>query len=89
MLPHAYDPVSKRPSFRLLAAYSSFLLALGSLIKLHSHPEYLIATCLCILFFALCMVFYMLKRLDSAKIDLDDQQISINSEKTVDNSIEP
>lgn len=83
-LPHAYDPGSKKPSFRLLAAYSSFLLTCGSIIALHFNSEMIIASAMSVLFFAVCMVFYMLRRLDSAHIDFDDQEISINTEKSVD-----
>lgn len=78
-LPHAYDAAQKRPSFRLLAAYGSFLLTMGSLITLHFHPEMVIASAMSILFFAVCMIFYMLRRLDSARIDLDDKEFSLNS----------
>jgi hypothetical protein len=83
-LPHAYDPVPKVPSFRLLAAYLSFLLALGSNIALHFFAIET-ATWTAIVFFAICMVFYMLKRLTKASIDLDDKSVSLESdEKSVD-----
>lgn len=85
-LPHAYDPALKQPSFRLLTAYSSFLLAIGSLIALHFNSEIFVASAMSIAFFALNMIFYMLKKLYSAKIDLDDKEISLNSEKEVDKS---
>ena len=83
-LPHAYDPVTKQASFRLLIAYISFILATGSVLALHFHPELLIATSVSIGFFSLCMIFYMLKKLQSAKIDLDDKEISLNAENSVD-----
>jgi hypothetical protein len=85
-LPHAYDPAQKKPSFRLLTAYISFLLSVCSLIALHFYSEMVIASAMSMLFFGICMVFYMLKKLDSARIDLDDQEISLNVEKEVDNS---
>jgi hypothetical protein len=85
-LPHAYDPALKQPSFRLLTAYSSFILAFSSIIALHFHPEVLAATGTAIAFFGLNMVFYMLKKLQNAKIDLDDKEISLSSEKEVDNN---
>lgn len=80
-LPHAYDPVPKEPSFRLLAAYISFIIASVSVIILHIFPSVSIATWTAIGYFTLCMVFYMLKKLTSAKIDLDDRQISLNSDE--------
>ena len=85
-LPHAYDPGKKKPSFRLLAAYTSFLTTIGSLVALHFNAEFVVATAMSMLFFAICMVFYMLRRLESARIDLDDKEFSINSEKEVDKS---
>ena len=88
-LPHAYDPATKAPSFRLLTAYTSFLLAMLSLVALHIWSEILTASAMSIAFFALNMVFYMLKKLESAKIDLDDKEISLNAEKTVDSPEEP
>lgn len=83
-LPHAYDPVSKKQSFRLLTAYCSFVLTILSLILLHIWPQLLVATAMTMLFSSINMIFYMLKKLESAKIDLDDKEISLNSEKNVD-----
>ena len=80
-LPHAYDPVPKEPSFRLLAAYVSFVIASISVITLHIWPQTSVATWTAIGYFTLCMVFYMLKKLTSAKIDLDDREISLSSEE--------
>ena len=85
-LPHAYDPGRKKPSFRLLAAYMSFLLTCASIVALHFNSEMIIASAMSVLFFAVCMVFYMLRRLDSAHIDFDDKEISINTQNTVDKS---
>lgn len=79
-LPHAYDPTVKRPSFRLLAAYISFLLACASTIVLHFDVSLVVANIMTLLFFVLCMVFYMLKKLNNAKIDLDDRSVELNSE---------
>jgi hypothetical protein len=78
-LPHAYDPVPKEPSFRLLCAYISFVLATVSVVALHFVPVS-IATWTAIGFYALCMIFYMLKKLSKAKVDLDDRSFELNSE---------
>lgn len=78
-LPHAYDPVPKEPSFRLLCAYISFVVATVSVVALHFAPVS-IATWTAIGFYALCMLFYMLKKLSKAKIDLDDRSIELDSE---------
>lgn len=82
-LPHAYDPVPKQPSFRLLTAYISFVLATASVVALHIWDSLFVATCTAICFFVINMIFYMLKKLSSAKIDLDDKSIELsdNTEK--------
>lgn len=79
-LPHAYDPAAKGPSFRLLTAYISFVVAVSSVVALHVWSSLLAATCTAIAFFGLNMIFYMLKKLTSAKIDLNDQELSLNAE---------
>jgi hypothetical protein len=76
-LPHAADPVSGEASFRLLTAYLSFVLAFISIVALHIFSQVLVATGVAVAFFALNMVFYMLKRLTRAKFDLDDQSIDL------------
>ena len=78
--PHAYDAADSKQSFRLLTAYISFLLACISLVLLHIWPVLLVPSCVTIGFFGLNMTFYMLKKLTSAKFDLNDQEISLNSD---------
>lgn len=85
-LPHAYDPVAKQASFRLLTAYISFLVAVGSIVSLHVWPSLLSATITSISFYGLCMIFYMLKKLTGAKIDLDDKKIELSNDNSVDKS---
>jgi len=79
-LPQAYDPATKEQSFRLLCAYISFLVATTSVVVLH-FVEVSTATWTAIGFYSLCMVFYMLKKLSKASIDLDDKSVSLESEK--------
>lgn len=81
-LPHAYDPVEKIPSFRLLSAYISFLLTICSIVYLHiidPHSGTLAALGL----WTLAMVFYLLKKLSSAKIDFAEKKFEVNSEKEI------
>lgn len=85
-LPHAYDPVAKQASFRLLTAYISFLLACISIVALHVHEKLLTASLVSICFYALCMIFYMLKKLTGAKIDLDDRSVSLTNEESQEES---
>lgn len=86
--------------FRIFSAYVSFLIAAISVVLLHDRPQYLTATGVAIAFFMLNMLFFMLKNLTSAEIDLDDRQISLsnlpnaiekpkNTKEKVDNPDEP
>jgi uncharacterized membrane protein YfcA len=74
--PHAFDPATKTPSFRLMCAYVSFLLCAASVGSLHIH-EHLVASWTSIGLFCICMVFYVLKSLTKAKIDLKDAEIEL------------
>lgn len=75
----AWDAQTKQQSFRLWCAWSTFHLALCSVIALHFWAVEA-ATWTAIGFFGLCMVFYMLKSLSKAKVDLDDRSIELDSE---------
>lgn len=78
-LPHAYDPATKLPSFRLLVAYTLFLAVVVSLVWLHVRESALVAFSGAAVVWALGMVFYMLKDLTKAKIDLDDRSVDLES----------
>lgn len=73
-LPQAKDLATNEPSFRLWAVWWSFHTALASVIALHFWAVSA-ATWTSIAFYGLTMVFYMLKKLTKAKIDLDDQSL--------------
>lgn len=79
-VPQAYDTQAKEISFRLWAANLSFHLSVGSIIALHFW-DVSTATFTSIGFFALCMVFYTLKKLSRAKIDLKSGSIDLEDEK--------
>lgn len=85
-LPQAQDPAEGKQSFRLLTAYVSFLIASSSVLALHIWPSLLVPCGMAITFFGLNMIFYMLKKLTSAKIDLNDQELSLNNEESKEKS---
>jgi len=66
--------------FRIFSAYVSFIIAAISVAVLHDKPEDFTATCVAIAFFALNMLFFLLRNLTSAEIDLDDRQISLKNQ---------
>lgn len=84
-LPLIYDHTTGAASFRLFCAYISFITALGSVVALHWF-QVEIATWTAIGLYSLSMVFYMLKRLSKASIDLDDKSIALESAETEQNT---
>lgn len=81
-LPYAHDAASDKPSITLLFAYLSGVMVIVSLIILHIKPTLVIPTAMTMLFWALAVVFYRLRKLDKVKFDLDDKSIELEgSEK--------
>lgn len=78
-LPHAYDPVEKLPSFRLLAAYVSFFAALVSTAYLHFDATAVAGTLAAISMYVLSMTFYLIKKLSGAKIDLSAKKFELSN----------
>ena len=78
-LPKAHDPIPDKPSVTLLAFYMMLMLAFTSLIALHFKGELLVATTMTLLAWAMSFIFYKIRRLDKAKLDLDDKSIELDS----------
>lgn len=78
--PHAYDPVEKLPSFRLFAAYISFIIAAVSVLWLHYDASAVAGTVAAIAFYALCMTFYLIKKLTGAKINFSEKKLELSNE---------
>jgi hypothetical protein len=79
--PFAHDPVTKKPSVTLLSYYLGLYMSVGSLIYLHIKSEPIIATSATILFWVLTYIFYRIRKLDSAKISLEDKSIELKVDK--------
>lgn len=77
--PFIHDPVTKKPSITLLFPYATFVLSVASLIALHFKPSLIIATSTSLVFWALSVVFYMLRKLSKAKFDLEDKSFELDS----------
>lgn len=80
--PFAYDSEHQRPSATLFFAYISFYIAIFSLIILHFKLELLTATIMAFVFNGLMIIFYMIRKLTKAKIDLDDKSIELDNDET-------
>ena len=85
-MPLVWDEAEKKASFRLSAAYFSFLLACLSLVALHFFDSLLAASWTTIAFYAIATTFYMLKKLNKAKIDLDDKSLEFDASDTEENN---
>ncbi len=80
-LPYAHDAEKGKPSATLLFLYVSFMIAACSVIALHFKASLLIASGTAIMFWALCMVFYRLRKLDKVKFDRDDKSLEIDGDE--------
>lgn len=78
-LPKANDPIPDKPSVTLLAFYLMLMLTIASLVALHFKIELLVATTMTLLAWAMSFIFYKLRRLDKAKLDLDDKSIELDA----------
>lgn len=74
--PYAYSGDEKKPSVTLLFVWLTGMLAIGSTLALN-FANTLQASIISIIFWALAMVFYRIRRIDKFKFDLDDKQIEI------------
>lgn len=77
--PYLHDPVTEKPSVTLLFPYITFLIAVISLISLHFFPQMLIPTGVSIAFWAIAVVFYMIRKINKAKFDLSSQSFELES----------
>lgn len=78
--PFVHDPTTKKPSVTLLFVYVTFLIAAGSVIASHFELRFIPATLISIMFWVLAMVFYRLRRIDQASIDLKNDSISLGDD---------
>ena len=78
-LPMARDAVPGKPSVSLLFAYVSFCGAfMANSILTYKDPS--LGSVGFIVFFTLCMVFYLIRRLKKFSADLDDKSINLEGE---------
>lgn len=77
--PHAYDNEIQGPSVTLLMFYFSTVVMFTSEICLHFFPSILVGTLTSIGIWIVGFVMYRMRKLDKFKIDLDDQEIELDS----------
>jgi hypothetical protein len=83
-LPYAFDALSGKPSITLLFNYVVSVVTLTSVISLHFDQSLMSATIVTITLWVLSTIFYMLRKLTSAKIDISEQSIELNGDKDED-----
>lgn len=74
---YAYDPISQKPSVTLFMAYISFILACASLIALQFALVSVVATGMAFVFNVLMVVFYLIRTLNKAKIDIENKSLEL------------
>lgn len=84
-LPFVHDPVTKKPSITLLFSYVTFLMSVLSVILLHFKQTLIIPTFMTIMFWVLAVIFYMIRTIQKAKIDLDEKSIELEGEEEDNN----
>jgi hypothetical protein len=77
-LPAAYDFDKPGPSVSLLFAHISFYVAIGSIIYL-IYKDVNLGTVAAISFAVVYFIFYMLRKLTKAKVDLDDKSFELEN----------
>lgn len=80
MLPGAYDFDKSGPSVSLLFAHISFYIAVIS-IGLLLYKDIVLGTIAAMTLAGLYFVFYMLRKLTHAKVDLDDRSFDLSNEE--------
>jgi hypothetical protein len=83
-LPSAYDNSTDKGSVSLLFAHMSFYLGCIAICLL-LYKDINLGTIAAMLFAGLYFIFYMLRRLTKAKIDLDDKSIDLENKEEKEN----
>jgi len=75
--PFVRDPVDGKPSITLFFPYASFAIAAISVIALHFKPGLFVPTCVAIAFWSLSTVFYMIRKINKASVNLTSKSIEL------------
>ncbi len=78
-VPFVSDPLRKEPSVTLLFSVVTFILTIISLIALHIQLNLVIATLTTIMTWIIATVFYLIRDIQKAKVDLDDRSIELEN----------
>lgn len=76
-VPYFRDPTTGIPSLTTIFPYISFILSVISIIALHFKPNLILATYTTLGFWAASVIFYKLRGIGRAKVNLNDKSILI------------
>jgi hypothetical protein len=79
MLPLIYDPISKAPSVTLTCVYISFFWAIKALWDFKAAPTNAMPSILGMIFWALAMTFYLIRKIGKAKFDLANKSMEFDN----------
>lgn len=79
MLPLIYDPVSTAPSVTLTCVYITFFSALKAFWDYKANPANPMPVCIGIMFWALSMTFYLIRKIGKAKFDLANKSMEFDN----------
>lgn len=88
-VPLAHDSTKGQPSVTLFFMYLANVMAIFSLIYLHLRADAFVANCMTLLYAVISTVLYMMRKLQSAKFDLDDKSFELESDDNQDGDKKP
>lgn len=75
--PYAHDGVTGKPSVTLFFSYVAFYLTMASLIALHFDGGLFVASVTTAIYSCIMIIFYLIRTIKRAKIDLDDKSLDL------------
>lgn len=80
-LPLAYDPVTEKASVTLFMAWVSFVICAVGNILIWFKADSITAALVNILFCSLMVVFYMIRKITTARFDLQNKSFELSNEE--------
>lgn len=78
-IPFMFDPIAKRPSITITFTFFTFIIALASTIASHFKTSLAPITILTIIFWALSVIFYLIRKITNASVDFKKRSIVLQN----------
>jgi hypothetical protein len=72
-MPLGYDPVSKKPSITITFAHFTFTIAVFAVFRYLNNMCNIMQVLVCIMFWSMSTVFYLIRQINKAKFNLQQQ----------------